>query len=397
MKTKVQEVPNPLFEEESTEAPAAPVRFADGNHFLRIDNVWTFNEHCSISTETRLAPGVYVLGHNPIQGWNFTEQPVMSLPSRIYGLTLQDADRILTTYHDRAMGTNVLLVGEKGSGKTLLMKAICRKAIEQGMPVILINQVFNGNALAKALVKIQQDCVIAIDEFEKIYDADHQAELLTILDGMQSSKKLVIATCNELHRVSTYMTNRPGRFYYHLEYRGLDKDFIEEYCRENLLNQEHLQGVCSLTDFYSAFNFDMLQALVQEMNRYGENALQAARYLNVKPDFHSGGGVFDLKLFKNGQEIVKTDTIEIYPDTLHQNPLRQGNIAVQVSTYVESKKDGEEGKWNRENIQFTLDHLIGLPKGKDSTYVFVNGDYRLEATQRKVQSFGMADLERWVV
>ena len=63
----------------------------------------------------------------------------------------------------------VLLAGEKGSGKTLLTKYISMEVAKQGIPTIVINQALHGERFNTFIQAIEQPCVILFDEFEKIY------------------------------------------------------------------------------------------------------------------------------------------------------------------------------------------------------------------------------------
>jgi hypothetical protein len=39
---------------------------------------------------------------------------------------------------------------------------------------------------------------------------------------------------NDKFKVNQHMRNRPGRIFYMIEYKGLDKQFIREYCQDRL-------------------------------------------------------------------------------------------------------------------------------------------------------------------
>ena len=53
---------------------------------------------------------------------------------------------------------------------------------------------------------------------------------------------------------------------------------------------------------FSAFNFDMLKALVEEMNRYDESPQDALKMLNAKPEFNNSGK-FECQLVVNGEAL----------------------------------------------------------------------------------------------
>lgn len=215
-----------------------------------------------------------------IQGDDF------SLPAKLYGDVKERSKRILQTFEDRPFITGVLLEGEKGSGKTLLAKQISLEGIEAGIPTILVNSPFCGVAFNSFMQELHQPCIVLFDEFEKVYhDKENQQEMLTFLDGTIPTKKLCILTVNDSWHLDTNLVNRPGRLFYSLAYSALDKAFIREYATDRLNDKSHIEEVVRVATTFTQFNFDQLQALVEEMNRYNETPLKALRWLNINPSY----------------------------------------------------------------------------------------------------------------
>lgn len=263
--------------------------------------------------------GTYTVGQNPQTGELFLAQVEdMSVRNKIYGKSNGLCDRIFNTFMERPAATGVLLDGEKGSGKTLLTKLLSIKAREAGIPTIVINTAFAGDYFNSFIQSINQPAVIIFDEFEKNYrDQEKQDALLTLLDGVYPTKKLFVLTSNDKYRVNSHMINRPGRIFYFIEYKGLDRDFIREYCEDNLLDKSNIEGVLTVSSLFEQFNFDLLQALVEEINRYGEKPIVAMELLNAKPFVERGGNTFEIEIFANGIEVPK----EFYTNTIRMNPL----------------------------------------------------------------------------
>ena len=232
-----------------------------------------------------LPGGNYLVQLSMMHGFYLTKFEDFKLPKKVYGNHHKDAERILSTFKTRPNTTGVLLAGEKGSGKTLLTKEISVRAAKEGIPTLIVNNPYTGDMFSSFLSNIIQPCIILFDEFEKVYPMEEQRGILTLMDGVFQNNKLFLLTCNEKIKIDSHMTNRPGRLFYMLEYEGLDSAFIQEYCEDNLINKDHIDSVCALSDMFFRFNFDMLQAVVEEMNRYKETAQEALRMLNVKPDF----------------------------------------------------------------------------------------------------------------
>lgn len=254
---------------------------------------------------------------------------------KLYGNTSQRAERILNTFNDRPNSTGVMLAGEKGSGKSLLAKTLSIEGARQGIPTIVINQPWTGDKFNKFMQDIEQPCIVLFDEFEKVYDNDDQEAALTLLDGVFPSKKLFVITCNDKWRVNEHMRNRPGRIYYMIDFAGLATEFIIEYCNDNLKAKEHIEKICQIASLFEQFNFDMLKALVEEMNRYGESPQDALTMLNAKPEFNNKGK-FSVSLFDR----------EIVPEAKLSEKVWYGNPLTQtVHVEYDLDPDSDDSDW----------------------------------------------------
>lgn len=204
------------------------------------------------------------------------------IPDKIYGNSSKYADRIINTFSNRGGGTGVLLSGEKGSGKTMISKMVSNHMVDENIPVLLVSDAYSGVIFNNFLDSITHPVVLFFDEFEKIYhDINSQNHLLTILDGTVSNKRLYLLTCNDKYAVSHHMRNRPGRLFYSLHFDVLDEDFIKEYGEDNLnSNVDELIKVCRML---GGVNFDLLQAIVEESNRYNESPMKSVPWLNAEP------------------------------------------------------------------------------------------------------------------
>lgn len=255
----------------------------------------------------------YVLKFDPMSGFYLDKTESFKLPDKIYGDCNANAARVLNTYRDRTRNTGVLLVGQKGSGKTLLMRKI---SIDSNLPVIIINSNFTGDTFNSFLSAITQPCIILFDEFEKIYDKKSQEQVLTLFDGTYQSNKLFLITSNNKWTLDDNMKNRPGRIYYLFEFGGVDEAFIREYCEDNLTDKSKINRVVTISKLFLEFNFDMLHAVVEETNRYGGDPGQLLNILNTKPEY-AGDMSYDITI-QIGDMLVPSSAVS--HNTINTNP-----------------------------------------------------------------------------
>lgn len=253
--------------------------------FLKSGNTFRVRDQDEVRAFKELPPNTYTIKFDERAGEFFLEQiDNFELPEKIYGKNTDYADRILTTFNARSGQTGVLLSGIKGAGKTLLAKQTSVLARAQGIPTIVINRDWHGDEFNSFIQSITTPAVVMFDEFEKIYDYNTQRKILTLFDGVFNSRKLMMITTNNDRDVSEYMQNRPGRMFYHFQFDTLGQDFIEEFLNDRLENKDNIPEILKYTNVFSFFNFDMLAAVAEEMNRYGETLSEVLEVLNIKPE-----------------------------------------------------------------------------------------------------------------
>lgn len=284
-------------------------------HYTRNGSSFRVTKQQDLDITNKLPAATFIIKADQFGTLFLDQVDSFKLPKKLYGDCTKNADRILNTFIDRPNSTGVLLNGEKGSGKTLLASSISVKAAAMEMPTIVINAPWVGDKFNEFIQAIEQPAVILFDEFEKVYNADEQQHILTLMDGVFPTKKLFILTVNDKWRVDQHMRNRPGRIFYMLDFKGLDVNFIREYCMDNLKNGSYVEQICMMSRVFDQFNFDMLKALVEEMNRYNESPQDAMRMLNAKPEF-SGASQYEVKLNVGGKDVNP-----VYPDIWNGNPL----------------------------------------------------------------------------
>jgi len=345
-------------------------------YFLRNGNSYRITDEANLDLHTKLPVSNYIIKQDPFGNLFLEKINSFTEPKKIYGDTIRHANRIMNTFLDRPNSTGVLLAGEKGSGKTLLSKKLSMLAATHDMPTIVINSAWTGDAFNQLIQDISQPCVVLLDEFEKMYDQEDQESILTLLDGVFPSKKLFVLTCNDKWRIDNHMRNRPGRIFYMLDFKGLDGAFIEEYCEDNLKSTQHIDTICKISTMFDEFNFDMLKALVEEMNRYGETPQEAMKMLNAKPEFGD-------RLTYTVQLVIDNKVVpieDIDDETWTGNPL---NDQIRIG-YKE---------WNKDHTDYDWEHQIFKPQdlkkvdGKAGSFLFADSEASLILTRYSPKTF----------
>lgn len=331
--------------------------------------VSTFNE--SEGTD-KLAPRVYGVGKSMFGFYLTIKEDSLELPPKIYGKTLARADKVINTFNARSGSTGILLTGTKGSGKTMLSSLICNKLIEQGLPVILISEPWHGDDFVEFINELGE-CVILFDEFAKTYaraEGQAQSSLLTMMDGTEASKRLIILTENDEREINEYMINRPGRIYYHFRYNKLDEDTIKGFCEDKGIDKETIDKIVDMSRTMRTFTFDILKAIVEEYLRIGGEVEDLMEDMNITYDKNVK---IRLKLTK---AIRKQDDKEFkfkLFDSYTDKPTNGGWSNVNLIDPDVDKKhpnydEGDEIislSFNSRHLQFEMD-------GK---YVYDNGSY----------------------
>ena len=273
----------------------------------------------SLKVTDVLPANVYSVGFHPQNGFYLKVHNPLTVTEKLYGNHEQKVDKILKAYSlfERSLG--VIFSGDKGIGKSIAARMLCEKALALGYPVILIENNYAG--LAQYIDSINQECVILFDEFEKIfkkhYDRDegesdysNQEKLLNLFDGTSKVKHLYIITCNNIWDISSFITNRPGRFHYHIRWQYPSEDEIIAYMKDKVDEKYHNE-INNVIEFATkvTLNYDCLRAISFELNM-GLPFKEAIADLNIKNTEHDYYNIH--VIFEDGSEYKTSETLDLF-------------------------------------------------------------------------------------
>lgn len=333
----------------------------------------------TVDISQKLAAETYMLKmNNDTKEYYLQTTNSFSLPSKVYGDPTSRANRIISTFEDRKNSTGVLLAGDKGAGKTLLTKIVSNLLKKKGIPTIIVNEELFGDNFNRIITNITEPVLIIFDEFDKVYEEKNQQQLLTLLDGVINTKKLFMFTVNT-GKVSDFFMNRPGRIFYKFDYTGLDKNFVHEYSLDTLKNKSHVDEILRMTEFFSMFSFDMLQALVEEVNRYDESPYKAIENLNV--DLTKESTLYTIEILYDGVPISNT----FYPSETRKNPMFGGDFYIDI--YSNSTRTFKDDNDTPDELRIGSDNINKISKGGILSYKFDHQGKELMVILSKKEDF----------
>lgn len=145
----------------------------------------------------------------------FPEMPIDEVVTEIE--TFWDREEAFRS-HGLPFKRGILLYGPPGSGKSCTLQLVSRAMIERGGYVVMFHQPQLFLAGYRMLRGVQRDAPIVvlmedIDEILKGKSAQGESEILNLLDGIESTHKVVfLATTNYPRILGARITNRPSRF-----------------------------------------------------------------------------------------------------------------------------------------------------------------------------------------
>ena len=241
----------------------------------------------TLKTYDQLPAQVYTVCFAKMSGFYLEQHADIEIGEKVYGVYEAKVEKVLRSFGEFSRSLGVILSGNKGIGKSLFAKMLSVRAIQCGLPVLIVDRFIPG--IASYIESIEQEVVVMFDEFDKTFgevstgdnEANPQAGLLSLFDGIAQGKKLFVITCNQLRSLNDYLINRPGRFHYHFRFDYPSDDEIREYL-DDKLNPKYKGEIEKVVAFAKRvnLNYDCLRAIAFELNT-GEPFERAIGDLNI--------------------------------------------------------------------------------------------------------------------
>jgi hypothetical protein len=141
----------------------------------------------------------------------------------------------------------LLLIGNKGGGKSMLAEDIGNWGIAKGLPVLMIDSRQNPSVI-RMVIQAMGPCIVYFDEFGKIYkdgsedgQENYRDAMLALFSDTSMTGVMMIVTANSRSELSEFMLDRPGRFAYRINHAGIDESTIREIAANYHLNEEFME------------------------------------------------------------------------------------------------------------------------------------------------------------
>jgi hypothetical protein len=178
------------------------------------------------------------------------------------------------------------------------------------LPIIVVDGKYDG--LPNFISELQQNVVIFIDEYEKIYKED--SDVLTVMDGIFKSeyKHVFLLTTNDLY-INRNMLQRPGRIRYVKTYEDLTQDVVEEIIDDLLINKSHKDDCIKSISKLQIITVDLVKSIIQEVNIHDEAPSKFMDFFNVKGSASIYSADTQVVMYKVKDGVI---TKEVYADNI---------------------------------------------------------------------------------
>ena len=279
-------------------------------------------------------------------------QDSFKFPYKIYGVETDFIERVMKTWNETTSNMGIILNGVKGTGKTVTAELICNK---MNLPVIIVTHPYTN--LISFLSSIQNNVIIFIDEFEKIFE-DNTSILLTIMDGClkMDNRYMFLLTTNEI-LMSKNFIQRPGRIRYIKTFKDISIDVIRDIVDDMLIHKDLYEKTLAYISTLPIITIDLLKSIIEEVNIHKEEPSDFENIFNMH-DIHSSE--YDVYIKEgDGMKLLKRNCT-VSPTEFTSNSI---STTILIGGYYIGKIDNvfsdgsievniEEESWTDESIKY---------------------------------------------
>lgn len=226
-------------------------------------------------THKKIPPGIYTIKYNPMNDVvifaesKTTHDSIVNLPDTAYEQVLGELKYFMTKeckeLHEKVgllHKMNILLFGEPGTGKTVIVNQVAHTTVAEGGIVLFNPSPKALKEVFRILDKLQPDTrvLVIFEELDQLIRSEGEEPFLHILDGeTQKHNAMFIATTNYIDKVPARI-RRPGRFAVRMEIGYPSFRARESYCHVKLQDRELASKIASITE---NFTIDQLKEVIR--------------------------------------------------------------------------------------------------------------------------------------
>lgn len=269
----------------------------------------------SLTIEPTLAPKNYLFNFDGFGNCFLEDIEGFKFPEKVYEIDKDLREIVKKSFDNNDTNLGVLLTGNKGQGKSVTAKLICK---DMGLPVVVINKpIPNDINFIKFLKGISQNYVLFIDEFEKLFKSSNshgneknenhsQESFLSFMDGALTSEGKILFLMTTNDHVNEFMINRPSRIKFLKEYDELSEDLFNMIVDDKLVNKEFKQDLENNVSFLN-LNIDLLVNIINDINLLNKPFSSFASLYNYKFEQYR----YDVHISENGNKEKWEKTINL--------------------------------------------------------------------------------------
>jgi len=319
-------------------------------NILKNNGKYSFYNELTIDKE--LAPKNYIFNFDDFGNCWLEDAEDFRIPNKVYDVNSGMRKDIKKAFESYDKNLGVLLTGNKGQGKSLNAKLLCK---EMGIPTILVNKSIPKDVnFVRFFNGIKQNYCFFVDEFEKLFadkgrtnenkDYHEQDVFLSFMDGVLTNEHKVLFLLTTNDSVSEYFINRPSRVKFLQEYDELSEEIFNMIVNDKLEDKsfrEDLEDNVSLINL----NIDLLISIVEDINLFNRPFSEFKEIYNYKLEQYKyemcfiEGGVEKFQGFFTCKKKIKSDTTYINGYSVNQMiKFTKGEIVFTSHKWSEDEK-----------------------------------------------------------